>query len=151
MQNISDVIEQFILSIIGDESSVKLSRNQLANYFSVAPSQINYVLSTRFCIDRGYVIESKRGGGGGVTLVRISLDNQDLLPTLIKQIDQMDYLTANKASDIIDRLLRDKVINQGESDLLKAVVSDKALVNPLADKVLRKNILKQVLIELMRR
>lgn len=151
MQNISDVIEQFILSIIGDESSVKLSRNQLANYFSVAPSQINYVLSTRFCIDKGYVIESKRGGGGGVTLVRISLDNQDLLPTLIKQIDQMDYLTANKASDIIDRLLRDKVINQGESDLLKAVVSDKALVNPLADKVLRKNILKQVLIELMRR
>lgn len=58
MANVSDEIEQFILSIFSDDS-LKLSRNDLAHYFSVAPSQINYVLSTRFNLDKGYVIDRK--------------------------------------------------------------------------------------------
>ena len=64
MASISDEIEQFILSVLSDDESVKLSRNDLAHYFSVAPSQINYVLATRFNFDKGYIIESKRGGDG---------------------------------------------------------------------------------------
>ena len=64
MSNLSDIIEEFILNTIGSDDTLNLSRNELANFFNVSPSQINYVLSTRFTIDRGYLTESKRGGGG---------------------------------------------------------------------------------------
>ena len=69
MANISDVIEQFLLDSLGEDDSLELSRNELANYFSCAPSQINYVLATRFTPDRGYAIISKRGGGGGIRVI----------------------------------------------------------------------------------
>ncbi len=78
MANLSDEIEQFILSIFTDDDRLKLSRNDLAHYFSVAPSQINYVLSTRFNLDKGYVIESRRGGGGFITIVRINENKRSL-------------------------------------------------------------------------
>ncbi len=72
MANISDVIEKFLIDAIGGDRSIVINRNELADYFSCAPSQINYVLATRFTLDRGYVIQSRRGGGGYVTLIRIS-------------------------------------------------------------------------------
>ena len=72
MANISDLIESFLIDLFGDESSIYISRNELAQYFNCAPSQINYVLSTRFTLDKGFAIESRRGGGGYVTLVRLS-------------------------------------------------------------------------------
>ena len=59
MANLSDVIEAFLLQTLGEDDRLKISRNELANYFSVAPSQINYVLSTRFTPDRGYTVESR--------------------------------------------------------------------------------------------
>ena len=64
MANISDIIESFLLETLGDNDTLNISRNELANYFACAPSQINYVLSTRFTPDRGYLIESRRGGAG---------------------------------------------------------------------------------------
>ena len=69
MANLSDLIEAFLLRTQGEDDMLQISRNELANYFSVAPSQINYVLSTRFTPDRGYTVESRRGGGGCVTVV----------------------------------------------------------------------------------
>ena len=66
MQGLSDTIEQFIKALMdeGNSSQVEVRRNELAQYFNCAPSQINYVLATRFTLDRGYHIESRRGGGG---------------------------------------------------------------------------------------
>ena len=62
---ISDTIEEFIKALLEEtEMEIELKRNELAEYFSCAPSQINYVLATRFTLDHGYIIESKRGGGG---------------------------------------------------------------------------------------
>ena len=71
MANISETIEQFIIATLGENDSVDISRNSLAEYFSCAPSQINYVLDTRFTIDRGYVKESKRGGSGYIKISRL--------------------------------------------------------------------------------
>ena len=69
---ISDSIEAFIKDMLTeDEHEVELKRNELAQYFGCAPSQINYVLSTRFTLDDGYITESKRGGGGCIRIVRI--------------------------------------------------------------------------------
>ena len=62
---LSDSIERFIKTLLEqEETEIELKRNELAEYFGCAPSQINYVLATRFTPDHGYVIESQRGGGG---------------------------------------------------------------------------------------
>ena len=71
MAILSDSIEQFIKSLLEEyDEMIELQRNELANYFSCAPSQINYVLATRFSPEKGYYVESKRGGGGHIKLVR---------------------------------------------------------------------------------
>ncbi len=151
MASISDEIEQFILSVLSDDDSVKLSRNDLAHYFSVAPSQINYVLATRFNFDKGYIIESKRGGGGCITLVRISDNKDDILPELVQELDNIDVLTFNRASNFTDRLVRDEVITKEEGEIIKSAISDKALNFPTHVGKLRKNIFKEIVIGLMRR
>ena len=64
MRLLSDSIEDFIKTLMEDETyEIELRRNELAEHFQCAPSQINYVLATRFTPDHGYVIESRRGGG----------------------------------------------------------------------------------------
>ena len=83
MANISDIIEQFILKTMGDDESVDISRNELATFFSCAPSQINYVLETRFTVDKGFVKESRRGGGGYIKISKINLDNDEYVSNLI--------------------------------------------------------------------
>ena len=74
MQSITDVIEEFILSTMAQDDMIELSRNDLAKYFSCVPSQINYVLNTRFTLNKGYLIESARGGAGFVKVIRINQD-----------------------------------------------------------------------------
>ena len=71
MANISEQIEKFLIATLGENDSIDITRNSLAEYFSCVPSQINYVLETRFTVDRGYIVESKRGGGGFVKISKI--------------------------------------------------------------------------------
>ncbi|MGN0771644.1 MAG: CtsR family transcriptional regulator [Christensenellales bacterium] len=149
MANISDTIEEFILSVIGDDDSLQLSRNELANYFAVAPSQINYVLATRFNVDKGYIIESKRGGGGFITLIRLC-KKDDLLSEVLEEVEKLDGLTYQKASNIIDRLQRDDMIDDKQADIIRSAVSDKALNVPMNNNRLRKNVFSQILIGLIR-
>ena len=91
--NVSDIIEKFLLDTLGDEFSVNFNRNELATYFAVAPSQINYVLATRFTPERGYMTESRRGGGGYITLIRVNQNVDDVLTNYIDQTlsDGIDY------------------------------------------------------------
>ncbi len=151
MANISDSIEKFILSFFDDgDDSVQLSRNELAHYFNVSPSQINYVLTTRFGVDRGYYVESRRGGGGFIMLVRLSQDKEDLLPALVRELDETNELTFNKAADVVDRLEREDIITSAEADIIKSAISDKALQS-VAVENLRKNVFREILIALIRR
>ena len=76
MPNVSDIIEEFILSTMGNSDDINLSRNELAGFFNCAPSQINYVLTTRFNLNRGYVIQSQRGGGGFIKIVKQNKDKK---------------------------------------------------------------------------
>lgn len=151
MANISDAIEQFILSVIGDDDTIRLSRNELANYFSVAPSQINYVLATRFNLDRGYVIESKRGGGGFVTVVRLDSPKDSPICDLLRELDVVKDLTYQRVCHMTERLLRNGTIEDKEAELIKSALSDKALAIPCKSEGLRKNIFKEILIGLLRR
>lgn len=147
---VSDIIERFLLDTLGDELSVNFNRNELAAYFAVAPSQINYVLATRFTPERGYVIESRRGGGGSITLIKVNENADDVL---IGYIDKTlsDGIEYGKACQIIDRLCDDGIFTQSEGQLVKAAISDKALLAPtVAKNKLRGSILKSVLLETLK-
>lgn len=147
---VSDIIERFLLDTLGDELSVNFNRNELAAYFSVAPSQINYVLTTRFTPERGYITESKRGGGGSVTLTKV---NENVDDALIRYIDETlsEGIEYGRACQIIDRLRGDDVFTASEAVLIKAAISDKALIAPtVAKNKLRGSVLKSVLLETLK-
>ena len=148
--NVSDIIEKFLLDTLGDELSVNFNRNELAAYFAVAPSQINYVLATRFTPERGYMTESRRGGGGYITLIRVNQNMDDVLANYIDQTlsEGIDY---GKACQILERLTVDGIFTENEAQLIKAAISDKALLAPtVAKNKLRGSILKCVLLETLK-
>ncbi len=149
MQNLSDIIEQFILDNIGNDDSLNLSRNELANFFNVAPSQINYVLSTRFTLDRGFQTESKRGGGGYIVVKKLNLTN-DYLTNIIKNLNpNLDYSTA---CFILENLYKNNLITLNELDLIKTTINAKSLSSPFKiENSLRYNIFKNILINLQNR
>jgi len=109
MANISDIIEQFILKTLGDDDSVDISRNELANFFSCAPSQINYVLGTRFTLDRGFVKESRRGGGGYIKITRIKVDDDNYMNNLILE-SVGEELSAKRLGQILLKLKDESII-----------------------------------------
>ena len=149
MASRSDIIEQFILSNLANDTVIELSRNDLAKFFDCAPSQINYVLNTRFTLNNGYVIESVRGGAGFIKVVRLGL-TKDKLSNLLDMCNSP--LNIVEASQIIDNLRANKFISANESVLLKSAISTKALNNPLnMEEMLRANIMREIIIELMKR
>lgn len=149
MASRSDIIEQFILNTLAGDKVVELSRNDLAKFFACAPSQINYVLNTRFTVNNGYVIESVRGGAGFIKVTRLS-NNLSNLQNLLEICNQP--LNIIEGNQILDNLLARELISGGENQTLKRAISTKALNNPLnMEEMLRANILKEIIIEVMKR
>ena len=150
MSVLSDTIEQFIKGLMSEyEGRIELQRNELAQHFNCAPSQINYVLATRFTPDKGYIIESRRGGGGYIRVVRLKVDEADHLFRLVTT-KIGDKITLRRASDVIDRLVESKAVTRKQGALMRAAVSDKALNIPVMVKdTLRACILKQMLLVLL--
>jgi len=150
MSNISDIIEQFILDQIDEFGEINLSRNELANFFKVAPSQINYVLSTRFTSPRGFITESRRGGGGYIKLIRVDLNKNDYLEKLITDTIQ-DEISLNEAMQLIDGLVERELLTEREYEIISSAISNKALVNPIKiENKLRANILKNILVNIIK-
>lgn len=149
MTSRSDIIEQFILDTLAKDTVIELSRNDLAKFFDCAPSQINYVLNTRFTVNNGYVIESVRGGAGFIKVTRLS-SNRNNLKNLIELCSQP--LNLVEGGQILDNLTNRGMISPEENQVLRVAISTKALNNPLnMEEKLRANILKQVIIEVMKR
>ena len=151
MANISDIIESFLLETLGEDDSLNISRNELASYFSVAPSQINYVLSTRFTPAKGYSIESRRGGGGFITVVRLREPKSELVMQIMQRPLSQGY-NYPTACHIIDRLVAEELFTKREGVILKASLSDKALIAPtvMQKDSLRLSILKSVIGETLK-
>ena len=149
MASRSDIIEQFILNTLAGDKVVELSRNDLAKFFACAPSQINYVLNTRFTVNNGFVIESVRGGAGFIKVTRLG-NNRNNLQNLLEICSQP--LNIIEGNQILDNLLSRQLISMGENQTLKRAISTKALNNPLnMEEMLRANILKDIIIEVMKR
>jgi transcriptional regulator CtsR len=150
MSILSDTIEQFIKALMSEyEGKIELQRNELAQHFNCAPSQINYVLATRFTPDKGYIIESRRGGGGYIRVLRLSIETSEHLFMLVTT-RVGDQISERDAQDVICRLVESDAVTKREGALMCAAVSDKALNIPamLKDKI-RASILKQMLLVLL--
>ncbi|ETY74893.1 CtsR family transcriptional regulator [Lactiplantibacillus fabifermentans] len=116
-QNISDIIEKYLKSILADAEHVEIRRSEIADLFNVVPSQINYVIKTRFTIQNGYLVESKRGGGGYIRIEKVNLlDDADVLDTLIQVIG--DSITQRDAYAVVQSLYEDEVLNRREAQLI---------------------------------
>lgn len=145
MKNVSDIIEQYIKQILNSGNVIELKRNELAEKFQCVPSQINYVLKTRFSVESGYIVESKRGGGGYIRVIKVRLN------TDVELIDEMMSLinlrmTQNMAQSMIIRLLEEEIINKREAKLMLSAI-DRSVLDlsiPVRDEV-RANILRAML------
>ena len=134
MRLLSDSIEEFIKALMEDEThEIELRRNELAEHFGCAPSQINYVLATRFTPDHGYVIESRRGGGGYIRIVRMAATSREaLLQTLYQRVGVS--ISASDASKIVEHLKAEEIVTPQEASLMLAALSPQAVPLPLAMK-----------------
>ena len=146
----SDLIAGFIQSALDNANGVlELQRSDLAQQFGCVPSQINYVMSTRFSPERGYIVESRRGGGGYIRITRVRVDRQTLLMHVINSIG--DTLDLASARAIIQNLTESEAIDRAVGKVLLSAVSDSALRTVPKEHrgPLRANICKQVLIHLV--
>ncbi len=153
---LSDTIEAFIKELLEEEAAqqaqIELKRNELAEYFRCAPSQINYVLSTRFTPDHGYIIESRRGGGGYIRIIRVAMcdEGEQLMHLANERVGSS--LTETEAAAIVSGLRAQGVIDDAEARLMLAATSSAAISLPLNIKdALRAAILRSMLLALTQR
>ena len=151
MARLSDLIEAFFKQMIDDTNGViEIQRNELANRFNCVPSQINYVIDTRFTTERGYFVESRRGGGGHIRIRRVNISNPGNY--LMHIINSMGNSISQQSAEVFIRNFIDyNVVSEREGLILKAATSDKVLgqVNLPQRDILRASILKNMLVSLI--
>ncbi|MCG0238248.1 MAG: CtsR family transcriptional regulator [Firmicutes bacterium] len=149
MPNLSDYIEEYLKSLLRERDGVvEIQRSELAERFGCAPSQINYVLATRFTPEHGYLVESRRGGGGYIRIIRLNLGREDLLQWLQGGIG--DRLSQDEAEAMIRRLQEEGFITAREAILMAAAMRRDVLAVdlPLRD-LIRANLFKAMLLALL--
>ena len=146
--NISDLIENFICEKLDETKIVELKRNELASYLGCVPSQINYVISTRFTTENGFIVESRRGGGGYIRIRRLKVDKNSYLMNLIHSIG--DVIKQQEAYQYVGTLYDNHIVERREAELMISALSDITLA-PAGEvrDLVRANILKNMLIKLM--
>ncbi|WP_188456352.1 CtsR family transcriptional regulator [Virgibacillus oceani] len=138
MGNISDIIEQHLKQILqkAAQDAIEIKRSEIADQFQCVPSQINYVINTRFTVEKGYIVESKRGGGGYIRIIRIKhQDKAELIDEIIEMINPT--ITQQAAVDVLERLLEEKLITEREAKLIASAIGRNTLAFqlPLRDEV----------------
>ncbi|AGF53977.1 MULTISPECIES: CtsR family transcriptional regulator [Clostridium] len=143
MARLSDIIEEFIKQMFNENANnvVFIQRNELADQFRCAPSQINYVLTTRFTYERGYLIESKRGGGGHIAIKQLEYDDLNKREELINQ-SIGDTITYHNANALVNHLLESGIIEKRECEIMKIAVNDRSLTSADNKNKIRADILK---------
>ncbi len=147
---LSNLIEEFIKEMIEAENgAIELQRNELAGRFNCVPSQINYVISTRFSPERGYIVESRRGGGGYIKISRAVCDSKEsYLKKMLSLIG--DYISQTDANAIIQNLYELDIISQREGKIIVAAVRDNAIpINPPQRDFVRAKLLKNILVNIL--
>ena len=150
MRNISDIIENYLKMVFESSGNeiVEIKRSEVADKFQCVPSQINYVINTRFTIERGYMVESKRGGGGYIRIMKVqSHDHAHLVDQLISLVDSR--IAQSTAEDLVYRLVEEEVITLREAKIMMSVMDRSVIYLELPDRdELRARMLNAMLITL---
>ena len=130
------------------DKEVIIQRNELADKFNCAPSQINYVLTTRFTSEKGYMIESRRGGGGYIIIKRIEYNNKE------KQVEAInkaigESLTYSAALLLLEHLYETNLITKRELEIVKISINDRTLILTEDKNKLRAEILKGIIMVIL--
>ena len=148
---ISDIIANFIDEILSETGgTAELQRAELANRFNCVPSQINYVISTRFSPEHGYIVESRRGGGGFIRITRVEMEPELLIMHTVNTIGER--IDINTVAALVENLNRSGAISDLEARLLLSATGTNALrPAQLTERdVLRASILKHMLVAALR-
>lgn len=146
---ISDLVAQYIIDILEEHNGdAEIRRNELAETLGCVPSQINYVLTSRFTPEQGYIVESRRGGGGYIKITRIQMDKQSAVMHIINSIG--NKIDAGTAGKVINELYRRNLIDEQTAKIMLSAVSERAYTSaPLEYRdFIRASILKNMLLNL---
>ena len=122
---ISDLVAQYIIDMLEEnDGGAEIKRNELAETIGCVPSQISYVITSRFTPEQGYIVESRRGGGGYIRITRVQMDNYSTVLHLINSIG--DKLDTRTATGIIKELLTRNIITLPTAKLLTSAIADRA-------------------------
>lgn len=152
MGNLADRIEEYLKQILEQTSEgyIILQRSELASEFSCVPSQINYVLHTRFTVERGYLVESRRGGGGYLRIIRLGLGLEGQFQQVMRQLIG-EQLSRECSNGLVDRLVEEELVTIREAAIIKCVLSGNDLAGKFRDwDVLRAHLMKTILTTLSR-
>lgn len=144
----SDLISKEIIRMLNESemNTAEIQRNEFANLFGCAPSQINYVLSSRFTPEHGYIIESRRGGGGYVRIKRVAVKHGSALMHVINSIgEQIDAMSTRI---VLENCIDTGLISEDAARIMAAAVSNAVMqnVSPSFKDRLRAILLKQMLL-----
>ncbi|WP_338486724.1 CtsR family transcriptional regulator [Ruoffia tabacinasalis] len=129
-RNMSDIIEAYLKSFLKNSERIEIKRSDIAEQFDCVPSQINYVINTRFTQEHGYMVESKRGGGGYIRILKVELvDEIDALDDMIQMIGTR--INHRSAINIIETLVNHSIMTEREGALILSVI-DKALLQTIS-------------------
>lgn len=144
--NLSNVIAQMITDMLEEKDEIEIQRNILAQNIGCVPSQINYVLSSRFTPERGYIVESRRGGGGCIKITRVSYDKSSLLLEVVRAIGSS--IDESTAQGHLVNLYNHRLLSRRDAALISCAVSDSAFkgVPSQVRDMIRSSILKQMLL-----
>ena len=144
-----DVIAEFISESLSENGECEIGRNELAVKFNCAPSQITYVITTRFSPNQGYVVQSKRGGGGYIRITKMCYDRRQKIMHIVNSID--NEIDANTANIFIKNMAQNDYMTVNEAKMVSAAISSNSLKHIPADKraSVRAEIFKNMLISLL--
>ena len=145
---ISDIIENYLKEMFLNESEIIIKRNDLATQFNCVPSQINYVIKTRFTNENGFIVESRRGGNGYVTIRKKAISKKDWVYEIINSVGES--IRQSEALLYIKGLYENNIITEREARIICAAISDNSLncAQNLKDRV-RAKLLKNIIVEVI--
>lgn len=124
---ISDSVANYILQMLNEENGIaEIQRNELASALGCVPSQINYVITSRFTPEQGYIVESRRGGGGYIRIIRRHMSKSDMIMHIVNSVGSS--LDAASMRAMLRNLVETGVASDSDARLIAAALSDSSLV-----------------------
>ncbi len=144
-KNMSDLIENYLKNVLHKNETVEIRRSEIADQFNCVPSQINYVINTRFTIQQGYVVESKRGGGGYIRIMKVNLvDEMDILNELGNLIPE--ELSEREGNHLLQNLYENELISKREAQIMSLMMEKDTFPSNVKNAAeIRSNMMKKLI------